>query len=78
MPEDQAVLLFQSVRELLINASKHARAPEATVVLQQVDGRVRIDVKDNGVGFDVAAARWPRFRKEPCPQNSGCSVSENA
>src|SRR6478672_10390889 len=55
MPEDQAVLLFQSVRELLINASKHARAPEATVVLQQVDGRVRIDVTDNGVGFDASA-----------------------
>ena len=55
MPEDQAVLLFQSVRELLINASKHARAPEATVVLQQVDGRVHIEVTDNGVGFDTSA-----------------------
>jgi len=55
LPEDQAVLLFQSVRELLINAAKHARSPEATVVLQRVDGRVRIDVTDNGVGFDASA-----------------------
>ncbi|HEX5549677.1 MAG TPA: response regulator, partial [Nitrospira sp.] len=55
LPEDQAVLLFQSVRELLINAAKHARSPEATVVLQRMDGRVRIDVTDNGVGFDASA-----------------------
>ena len=55
LPEDQAVLLFQSVRELLINASKHACAPEATVVLRRVDGRVLIDVTDNGVGFDASA-----------------------
>jgi PAS domain S-box-containing protein len=55
LPEDQAVLLFQSVRELLINASKHARSPEANVVLQRGDGRLRIEVTDNGVGFDAAA-----------------------
>jgi PAS domain S-box-containing protein len=55
LPEDQAVLLFQSVRELLINASKHARSPEATVVLQRADGTLRIEVTDNGIGFDAAA-----------------------
>lgn len=31
IPEDQAVLLFQSVRELLFNVLKHARAKEATI-----------------------------------------------
>jgi PAS domain S-box-containing protein len=38
LPEDQAVLLFQSVRELLINASKHARSQEAAVVLERAGG----------------------------------------
>ena len=31
--EDQAVLLFQSVRELLMNSSKHAGTGEAAVIL---------------------------------------------
>ncbi|HKT33910.1 MAG TPA: response regulator, partial [Nitrospira sp.] len=55
LPEDQAVLLFQSVRELLINASKHARSSEAHVVLVRDDASLRIEVTDNGVGFDAAA-----------------------
>jgi len=54
LPEEQAVLLFQSVRELLINAAKHARSHEATVVLERTNGRLCIEVKDNGAGFDVA------------------------
>ena len=56
LPEDQAVLLFQSVRELLMNASKHARSAEAVVVVQQVNGSLRIEVSDDGVGFDTAAS----------------------
>jgi signal transduction histidine kinase len=31
LPEDQVILLFQSVRELLISSSKHAGTSEATV-----------------------------------------------
>ena len=54
LPEDQAVLLFQSVRELLINASKHAHSHEANVKLELTDGNLRISVEDNGVGFDAA------------------------
>jgi PAS domain S-box-containing protein len=56
LPEDQAVLLFQSVRELLINASKHAKSNEATVTLAQCNGDLRIEVRDHGTGFDIAAA----------------------
>src|SRR6478752_2511299 len=62
LPEDQAVLLFQSVRELLINASKHAGTGEASVELEYRDGQVRIHVRDQGAGFDVnavAAAETP-------------------
>jgi PAS domain S-box-containing protein len=55
LPEDQAVLLFQSVRELLINASKHANSQEAAIVLERAGENLRIEVSDRGVGFDVAA-----------------------
>ena len=56
LPEDQVVLLFQSVRELLINSSKHAHSHEASVLLEEKDGALRIEVQDHGVGFDLAAA----------------------
>ena len=56
LPEDQAVLLFQSVRELLINSSKYAGTGKATVSLEYSDDQLRIQVRDEGVGFDVSAA----------------------
>ncbi len=56
LPENQAVLLFQSVRELLMNAVKHAEAKEATVRLRHGDGELIIEVRDHGKGFHVAAA----------------------
>ncbi len=56
LPEDQKILLFQSARELLINSSKHAGTGEATIRMEQRDGQLRIDVHDEGVGFDLAAA----------------------
>jgi two-component sensor histidine kinase len=59
LPEDEAVLLFQSVRELLINSSKYAGTGEATVSLEQCGGQLRIQVRDEGVGFDPTAAAAP-------------------
>jgi PAS domain S-box-containing protein len=56
LPEDTAMLLFQSVRELLMNALKHAGSKEVMVRLGQSEGKLRIDVCDDGVGFDLAAA----------------------
>ncbi len=56
LPEDQAMLLFQSVRELLINSSKHAGTGEATVTMEQHKDNLSITVSDNGRGFDLAAA----------------------
>ena len=55
LSEDQSVLLFQSVRELLMNAWKHAGTTEAAVVLEQTGDRLRITVSDQGAGFDCTA-----------------------
>jgi PAS domain S-box-containing protein len=54
LPEDQKVLLFQCVRELLINSSKHSGSHEAWVSLEEDKGQLRIHVHDKGVGFDLA------------------------
>jgi signal transduction histidine kinase/CheY-like chemotaxis protein len=55
LPEDQTVLLFQSVRELLVNSLKHAGTYEASITLEVCDGQLTVEVKDLGAGFDVAA-----------------------
>jgi PAS domain S-box-containing protein len=54
--EDVRVVLFQSVRELLINAIKHAHAHEVTLDIARCDGFVKITITDDGIGFDVEDA----------------------
>ena len=57
LAEDVKLLLFESVRELLLNVVKHAGVPSARVSLSQEGGRfLQIVVSDNGVGFDPASA----------------------
>ena len=56
LSEDQLILLFQSVRELLINSLKHADTGQATVMLEHHDGSLSITVRDEGKGFDLAVA----------------------
>lgn len=53
-PLDDATagLLFRSVRELLVNVFKHAKAPTARVSLRRVGDHFEIEVEDKGVGFD--------------------------
>ena len=56
--EDICVLLFRSVREILFNVIKHARANKVKVFIKVIDGNIRIRVEDDGVGFkpeEVAA-----------------------
>jgi CheY-like chemotaxis protein len=50
------VLLFQSVRELLINSAKHAGTGQAALTMEKRADHLCITVKDEGTGFDLAAA----------------------
>lgn len=53
--EEQAILLFQSVRELLMNVVKHAGTTEATVIVGLApDNLLKVTVTDRGKGFDSA------------------------
>jgi PAS domain S-box-containing protein len=58
--EDVRILLFESTRELLFNAVKHAKVDSAKVVLRQVDGEsIQITISDEGVGFDNSHMNRP-------------------
>jgi PAS domain S-box-containing protein len=53
------VVLFQAVRELLLNVAKHARATEARIILEGGQDSVKIQVVDDGCGFDPSSLRLP-------------------
>lgn len=53
LSQDVLVLLFQSVRELLINVIKHAQAHEVTLDIRRQIDCIRVTVADDGTGFDV-------------------------
>lgn len=53
--EDLRSFLFQSVRELLFNAAKHAQGADVSVELISTGGNLQIVCVDNGPGFDPDA-----------------------
>ena len=52
IPEEIRGTLFAIIRELLINVAKHADATHAEVTMQTERERIRIEVKDDGRGFE--------------------------
>ena len=51
--------LFRTVRELLINVSKHARVVRAEVSVMVEEDRLVVTVSDEGVGFDASQRLMP-------------------
>jgi signal transduction histidine kinase len=54
LDEDVRILLFQSVRELLINIIKHAQASRAKITVLKKGDTIHVVVEDNGVGFKTS------------------------
>jgi signal transduction histidine kinase len=54
---DVMLCLFRIVQEAVQNAIKHAKASKVSVHLSGASGRLTLTIIDNGVGFDVSAAR---------------------
>jgi len=57
LDEDMRIVLFQIVRELLVNVAKHAQANHVRVTIRRVGSHIRIGVADNGVGFNPTLLR---------------------
>ena len=49
---DMSVMLFRSVRELLVNIAKHAQTRKAKVSMRRDGDTIRIEVEDEGAGFE--------------------------
>ena len=57
LSQARRVILFRTVRELLMNVIKHARTDRALVSVRMDHGRIRIEVTDRGAGFEVSRGR---------------------
>jgi len=56
LPPQLEATLFRVIQEAVYNISRHARAKNAQVTLHFKRGMVQVDIKDDGVGFDVKEA----------------------
>jgi PAS domain S-box-containing protein len=63
LDNDVRVLLFQAVRELLVNIAKHAQARNVTVSTRRVGDEIRVNVEDDGVGFDISRVGSRDYKK---------------
>ncbi len=54
LTDDVKVLLYRSIRELLINSAKHAEAGLVKVKLLRFNSDICVRVEDDGKGFDAA------------------------
>ena len=57
LPEDLETLAYRVVQEALSNAGKHAKAERISVSVESNGPQLRIEVEDDGRGFDNAKAR---------------------
>lgn len=63
--ENQAFLLYWSLRELLFNVIKHAHVEQATLTIQDLDGtHLQCIVSDDGRGYDPATMAIPTAGQE--------------
>jgi PAS domain S-box-containing protein len=57
LDETRNVLVFRIVQESLTNITRYAQASQVDVTLERHGNELGMEVRDNGCGFDVAAAR---------------------
>lgn len=55
LPPAAETTLFRIVQEALTNVARHARASGVTVLLEPEDNKIRVEIQDDGCGFDVVA-----------------------
>jgi signal transduction histidine kinase len=63
LDDDIRIILFRTVRELLFNVAKHAKAKNVTVSTERKDNSIRIYISDDGIGFEVSRVNVYKGKK---------------
>jgi signal transduction histidine kinase/ligand-binding sensor domain-containing protein len=54
LPPEMEINLYRILQESLNNIIKHSKANEAAVTIKKAEKRIKIEIKDNGQGFDTS------------------------
>jgi len=57
IPQDLETLAYRVVQEALSNSAKHANPVSVTVAVETTGGQLRVEIIDDGEGFDAGKAR---------------------
>jgi signal transduction histidine kinase len=57
--EEDILILYRALQECLNNVFRHSLASRVNVRLDAQNGRLKMSIVDNGIGFDPAAPRKP-------------------
>lgn len=60
--EDIRILVFQIIRELLVNVAKHAGTDQANLILTRNNSMLHVSVQDYGKGFDTNSLSPETYR----------------
>jgi two-component system, NarL family, sensor histidine kinase UhpB len=63
LPQALETACYRITQEALSNAARHSQAKQVTVHLDQTGNLLNLMIRDNGVGFDEAAARSRAIKK---------------
>jgi signal transduction histidine kinase len=56
LPQNTEIIVYRLVQECCNNIAKHSGATQVNISVTSADGRVKLNVEDNGVGFQVNEA----------------------
>lgn len=72
IPRESQITVYRILQEAVANVENHARATRLSLVAQPRQGRVSIEVEDNGIGFDKEAV----LKKSPSERGLGLATME--
>jgi signal transduction histidine kinase len=56
LPQNTEIMIYRLVQECCNNIAKHSEATQVNISVGSSDGKVRLNVDDNGVGFEIEEA----------------------
>ena len=54
LDDQMKIILYRSVRELMVNTAKHAHARNVKIIVNRADDNIEIIIEDDGKGFDTS------------------------
>ena len=59
--------LYRIAQEAMHNVVKHAHATRVELTLEERDGKLTLEIRDNGKGFDTEPRiSWSSWHEDPC------------